>query len=110
MVIKKEELEKMMCYAMRYAIGRRTYAVSNVCEFYLERLYEWSNNCLMQAIKDIDSARSLGDPNIDMPKWLNLRKECYELLLSRVNYDKEKLNGIEKEYTGENLMENSFRK
>lgn len=110
MNVKQKDMENMMCYAMRYAIGRRTYAVSDVCEFFWSKFYEWSNDCLMQAIKDIDSARSLGDPNIDMPKWLSLRKECYELLLSRVNYDEEKLDGIKKEYTGENLIENRLRK
>lgn len=98
MNVKQKDMENMMCYAMRYAIGRRTYAVSDVCEFFWSKFYEWSNDCLMQTIKDIDSARSLGDEHIDKREWLSLRKECYELLLSRVNYDEEKLelDGIKK--------------
>lgn len=110
MNVRNKVMEEMMCCAMRYAIGRRTYVVSDVCEFFLDKLYEWSNNCLMQAIKDVDSAMSLGDEKIDMPEWLNLRKKCYEQLLSRGYNEERMLNiGIKKDYTGENLLENRLK-
>lgn len=111
MNVRNIDLEEMMCYAMRYAIGRRTYAVGDVCRFYLKRMNEWSICCLRQAIADIDSARFLGDKQIDMPEWLKLRTRCYDELLSR-GYDEERLLGlgIKKEYTGENLIENRLRK
>lgn len=110
MNVRNIDMEEMMCYAMRYAIGRRTYAVSDVCGFYLRKLNEWSNNCLYKTIKDIDSAMCLGDKKIDMPYWLNLRKKCYEQLLSR-GYDEERLLniGIKKDYTGENLLSEFIR-
>lgn len=107
-----KQIERIVCYAMRYCIGRQSYSVSDFCDFFLEHLYEWSDNTLIQAIKDIDSARSLGDERIDMPEWLKLRAECYDLICSRVNYDMDKLawHGIKKEYTGENLIKNRIRK
>jgi hypothetical protein len=111
-----KQIEQIVCYAMRYCIGRQTYAVSDFCDFFLEHLDEWTNNTLTQAIKDIDSAPSLGDERIDMPEWLRLRAECYDLICLRLNYDMNTLatifrwHGIKKDYTGENLIKNRMKK
>lgn len=106
MNVKKEELEELVCYAMRYAIGRQSYSVSDVCGFFLSRLSEWSDHCLIQAIKDIDSAGHLGNQSIDEPMWLNVREKCYSLLLTRHTEEKLLSYGISKEYTGQNLWRN----
>ena len=111
-----KQMEQMVCYAMRYCLGRQTYAVSDFCDFFLEHLDEWTNDTLTQAIKDIDSAPTLGDERIDMPEWLMLRAQCYRSICSRLNYDKNVIDtifrwhGIKKEYTGENLIENRLKK
>lgn len=106
-----KQMEQIVCYAMRYCIGRQSYSVSDFCDFFLEHLNEWTNDTLTQAIKDIDSASSLGDPRIDLPQWLSLRTKCYSLLVSKFDYNESVLRslGIEKEYTGENLIENRIK-
>ncbi len=110
--MRDDNLESIVCYAMRYCIGRQTYAVSDMCGFFTDHIEEWSHYCLMQAIKDIDSALSLGDERIDMPEWLNLRARCYHILTTKRGYSEKKLLGheIKKEYTGENLLKNRLKK
>ena len=106
-----KQMEQIVCYAMRYCIGRQTYAVTDFCNFFLEHLDEWSSYTLKQAIKDIDSALFLGDPRIDLPQWLSLRTKCYSLLVSKFDYNEPILRSlcIKKEYTGENLIENRIK-
>ena len=68
-----ENFGEMLNYAVRYAIGRRTYAPGSVvryCEPLIRRL---DKVCLLCMKRDIEEAASrdggLGDPNIDAPEW-----------------------------------------
>lgn len=72
--------------AVRYAIGRRTYMPSAVCEFALAMMPYLDNTTLTCTISEIDTAERenrLGDEGIDAPHWCNLRFKMKEELKER---------------------------
>ena len=71
-----ERLGEMLNYAVRYAIGRRTYAPHDVVK-YVEPLVPDLDKATLHVMHyDIVAAQDkpggLGDDNIDAPDWLRL--------------------------------------
>lgn len=72
--------ESMIIYALRYALGRRTYAVSDVCDHIRTYQKHLSTECIENIIRDInrelkhyhDMGMSLGD-TFDEQDWIQLR-------------------------------------
>ena len=80
-----ELLESIVVYAERYALGRSTYAVSDVCTFIIVNLCKLETKTLKVIHKDInskietDGIRSLG-MDMDQKQWLRLDSMiCLEL-------------------------------
>lgn len=71
-----EHLGEMLNYALRYAIGRRTYAAHDVVQ-YVEPLVPDLDKVTLRVMQyDIVAEQvkpgGLGDDNIDAPDWLRL--------------------------------------
>lgn len=72
--------------AVRYALGRRTYIVSDVCGFITPLLGILETNTLKVMYKDIADAEAvegLGDRTIDEPIWMNLKEKIRIVLSTR---------------------------
>ena len=71
--------EHVLICAVRYAMGRRTYIVSIVCNYVKSKIPELSDHCIDLLIRDIEEEikrccwirRSLGD-ECDEIEWYNL--------------------------------------
>lgn len=75
--------EEMLYYAMRYALGRRTYAVGEIADQIIANVGILSDKFKRYAIRDITEAEKkegLGDPNIDRPVWLAVCRKLEEKL------------------------------
>lgn len=75
-VLVDERLGEMLNYAVRYAIGRRTYAPHDVVK-YVEPLVPYLDRATLHVMHyDIVAAQvkpgGLGDDIIDAPDWLRL--------------------------------------
>ena len=57
-------------YAFRYALGRQTYAPTDVIDFIQSNPAILSKHDFKQMISEISQASSLGSSSIDKPKWL----------------------------------------
>lgn len=72
-----ERLGEMLSYALRYAIGRQTYAPHAVVEYVeplVEQLDTTSLRCMHRDIADAASRPGgLGDDRIDVPDWTRLQ-------------------------------------
>lgn len=72
--ITNNEFQDLIIHSERYAIGRRTYVVSNVCTTIKKYLPQLSNNTLSVLIRDIKhetSRNNLGD-DCDVQQWGDL--------------------------------------
>lgn len=72
--------------AVRYALGRRTYVPSTVVDFItplLQHLDKWTLVCFDRDITEHRKSRSLGDPEIDEPVWLQFHAAVTEELNKR---------------------------
>lgn len=69
--------ELILGSAVRYALGRRTYIVSVVCNEVIANLKIISNNMLNVIIQDIESCDNLGD-ECDIESWTKLLKKLHE--------------------------------
>ena len=67
--IQDDDFGAVLNCAVRYCIGRMSYMPGLVIGFILPLLPYVSNRTLWCFDRDISSAYSLGDPNIDAPKW-----------------------------------------
>ena len=66
-------------FAVRYAIGRRTYAASIVCNFVLDVIDSLSENSVCCMERDIREAKDYGD-SYDKELWLGLLGECRRVM------------------------------
>lgn len=69
--------------AIRYAIGRRTYITSLVCDFITPLLPHLSSRTLKIIESDISQADSYGDEKIDKPVWMKLLNDVGNELNNR---------------------------
>ena len=77
MEIKTPDDELVAIAAFRYALGRRTYIVSAICEFLIsqkDNLADWAKRSVVKEIKTaIDESRA-GDEVVDVPEWQKVIK------------------------------------
>ncbi len=69
-----------MVYAFRYALGRRNYAVRDVCKFIEQHVYKLTENDRNLIIREINAAsleNGLGDA-CDSKMWLDLERYLKE--------------------------------
>lgn len=74
--LTQEDFGILVTCATRYAIGRQSYMpylVTGIVRPLLDRLDDKTLGCL---IRDIESAPSLGAPEIDKPLWEDLLKSA----------------------------------
>ena len=64
----------MMICAVRYALGRRTYAVSMVCDYISDIIPFMDKKSLAVIKRDIEETNELGDL-CDWVRWMDLLKE-----------------------------------
>lgn len=72
MTIEKGLLEDVIVCAVRYACGRRTYAVLEVVAAATALVPDMSDHTLRVLSKDLRGVKDYGDPNIDKPQWMRL--------------------------------------
>ncbi len=73
-------LNAIMVYAFRYALGRRTYAVRDVCKFIEQHVNELTENARKLIIREINAAsleNGLGDA-CDSKMWFDLEQYLKE--------------------------------
>lgn len=83
--INHEDLQSLVIYAQRYAIGRLTYAPAEIKDIVLKHLPNLSDNTLNVIVSDIDyhqKKKSLGT-QADEALWLDLKQQLIEALASR---------------------------
>nr|DAU85600.1 MAG TPA: hypothetical protein [Caudoviricetes sp.] len=81
-----EQFSEMMVFAARYAIGRRTYAVSDTVNYIAHVLPYLRRNDIKVIYKDIVEAESenrLGD-ECDVESWMYLKKRIEDYTVGAV--------------------------
>lgn len=66
---------EMLNYAVRYALGRQSYAPHDVVNYITPLLPRLSHRTLFVMAKDIEKTDSYGDERIDKPMWLKFLAE-----------------------------------
>ena len=84
--LSKFDFEDILIYAVRYAIGRMTFAPHDVCKIINTRLHDLSDNTL-KVLRD-DIARetelgNLGSPSIDAHLWMQTFANITEEISNR---------------------------
>jgi hypothetical protein len=71
--------------ALRYAIGRRTYVVSETCSQIYRNIPLIRTKLLEVMIRDIDEHEKAGHMgmNFDRAEWLNLRSQLHDEVVKR---------------------------
>ena len=83
-----ESLGLMLNWALRYTLGRETYAPHSVmiyCKPLLPYLSERTLEVMRKDIEEAAKSNSLGDPHIDAPKWLDFLDTIKAELTERHN-------------------------
>lgn len=81
MEIKKYEMDWIVMFAFRYALGRMSMATSIMCDVISKNKKEINNHIIKNMIYEIDIAdrnSCIGD-DVDRRDWLNLKKELEEM-------------------------------
>ncbi len=68
------ELDTILFYAFRYAAGRCTYAVSDVCQALIENMYKLHDLTKKQIIQEIEDKKDNGQLGMamDEDEWLRV--------------------------------------
>lgn len=75
-----DNLESIMFYAFRYALGRRTYAVYDVSQFLIKNqkfLHKNTKNKIIEEIQEAIDANNIG-MEMDELEWLQLSEVLSE--------------------------------
>jgi len=90
--INSIEFELLVNCAVRYALGRRTYVVSEICNFLIERKKDLSINCIKTILSDIKNQidLSLGD-RCDEKEWMNLLNTLGNFLIEKEAFNNKKI-------------------
>lgn len=80
--VNKSELETLLVCSVRYALGRRSYIVSDVCRIAGSYLPHISDQTLVVISRDIQSALSTGcaGDDVDHQSWEKLLSAVLERL------------------------------
>jgi len=73
-VISVEELDELLFLSFRYALGRRTYVVSDVASYIMKNKEQLADDTIWRICSEIDQMgeEKLGDP-CDVNVWLSVR-------------------------------------
>jgi len=85
--LSKFDFEDILIYAVRYAVGRMTFAPRDVCDIINKHINELSKNTLIVIQKDIEQHKEdnhLGNPNIDAPEWIKTLDNINRVLYGEV--------------------------
>ena len=74
-LISDDRFGEMLNYAVRYALGRQSYAPHDVVNYITPLLPRLSHRTLFVMAKDIEETDSYGDERIDKPMWLKFLAE-----------------------------------
>ncbi len=69
--MNKQDLDDLLFYAFRYALGRATYAVNDVIHYLMKYEDDLSDATKRLIIRDIKREKQLGMPQ-DKLMWINL--------------------------------------
>lgn len=83
MVPADEDFCTVLICAVRYSIGRCTYMPHLVAGYIEPMLPHMDTRSLKVMLRDIGTADSYGDPQIDEPKWRRLQNAIYKELDNR---------------------------
>ena len=78
-----DRLGEMLNWAVRYCLGRRTYAPHDTMEYCKPLIPHLSNRtlwCMQSDIKEAIEHEALGDPIVDAPAW----KDFYKLVCMEI--------------------------
>lgn len=78
----EENLDLVVASAIRYALGRKTYIVSVICEFTEKHLKDFDEKILISIKNDICSCHNLGN-ECDENNWRRLLMLIEEELINR---------------------------
>ena len=73
---------EMMTWAVRYALGRRTYAVSDTCGYISPIISKLDDRTICCMQRDIREQKDYGDP-CDKDAWLRLKNKLDAEIYSR---------------------------
>lgn len=69
------DTEIILIYAVRYALGRQSYAVSLVTHYVKDEMYRLSRQCRITILCDIAEQKAFGYGDvIDERDWMSLKK------------------------------------
>lgn len=80
--IDSTEFEDLVVCAVRYALGRRSYIVNDICDILIKRKNNLSLNCIKNILADIEQQQNnlgLGD-FLAQKEWLNLALNLTNIL------------------------------
>ncbi len=83
------ELESILFYAFRYALGRSTYCVNDVVDILTKNLHVFSYNMLVKINLEILKAREKNDLGMDCDRalWYELYHKIDLLIKERLQSD-----------------------
>lgn len=86
-VLIDDDFGEMMNWAVRYALGRRTYAVGDTCRFVKSVLQFLDHKTLFVMARDIQEKTDLNDlgDQCDADDWLDLMKAITEHMKGMVD-------------------------
>ena len=79
----KRDAQDMAHYALRYAIGRRTYCVGEVCRYITNHLDEFEYAVLQGMYQDLHRAKDFG-MDCDKADWMQLKSDISFMLQSMI--------------------------
>lgn len=77
---QRDEFNTLAIYAFRYALGRRTYAVSEMCDLLIknkDKLSEFTKQLMIKEIRQAKETQNIG-MDCDCESWFNLICELYQ--------------------------------
>ena len=78
-----DDFESILICAIRYALGRKTYAAREVTEYITPFVDLLSDKTLGCIENDLKSVKDYGDKEIDEPLWINFLNKVQAELLKR---------------------------
>lgn len=73
----------ILIYAFRYSLGRMSFAPKEVQDNILENLHKLKERDIVQIIKEIEEAKSLG-MDFDKLEWIRFKKKLQQYLVDEI--------------------------
>lgn len=64
--------------AVRYGLGRRTYAPSLICDYIKPHIRNLTDRDLYVMLQDVEGCGDYGDSTIDKPVWMKFKQDLYD--------------------------------